>query len=229
MSHRAVLERERQAKKAERLASISIGEMLEGTVRKILDFGAFVDLGGLDGLIHISQLSWEKVKHPSEVLKEGDKVKVRIEKIDAETGKIGLSYRSMQDHPWNDIDARFPVGAVVKGTVSRIAAFGVFVKIAPGIEGLVHVSEIAYRRVSTPSSVVQGGQEVEVKVLSVDREAQRISLSIKQAQAAPVTEPETKEEEVEEPVRKPAVSKHQGPLKGGVGSGSSGEQFGLKW
>lgn len=230
LSHRAVLERDRQAKKAERMASISVGDMLEGTVRKLMEFGAFVDLGGLDGLIHISQLSWEKVKHPSEVLTEGDKVKVRIEKIDSETGKIGLSYRSMNDHPWNDIDARFPVGAIVKGTVSRIAAFGVFVKIAPGIEGLVHVSEISYKRVSTPSSVVQEGQEVEVKVLSVDREAQRMSLSIKQAQAAPVTESEAKQEpEVEEPVRKPAVSKFKGPLKGGVGSGSSGEQFGLKW
>ncbi len=230
LSHRAVLERERQAKKAERMSSISIGDMLEGTVRKITDFGAFVDLGGLDGLIHISQLSWEKVKHPSEVLNEGDKVKVRIEKIDAETGKIGLSYRSMQDHPWVNIDARFPVGAVVKGTVSRIAAFGVFVKVAPGIEGLVHVSEIAHRRISSPSSVVQEGQEVETKVLSVDREAQRMSLSIKQAQAAPaVEENEAKEDVAEEPVRKPAVSKFKGQLKGGIGSGSGGDRFGLKW
>ncbi len=231
LSHRAILEREKQAKKAERLSSIQIGDMLEGTVRKVTDFGAFVDLGGLDGLIHISQLSWEKVKHPSEVVNEGDKVKVRIEKVDAETGKIGLSYRSMQEHPWANIDSRFPIGSIVKGTVSRIAAFGVFVKVAPGIEGLVHVSEIAHRRISTPSSVVQEGQEVEVKVLSADRESQRMSLSIKQAQAVPVQESNTTKEkdEVEEPIRKPAVSKYKGPLKGGVGTGSGGEQFGLKW
>jgi predicted RNA-binding protein with RPS1 domain len=212
LSHRAVLERERQAKRAERMAAIQVGDMIDATVRKVMDFGAFVDLGGLDGLIHISQLSWDKVKHPSEVVKEG------------------LSYRSMDDHPWNNIDARFPIGGVVSGTVTRIAAFGVFVKVAPSIEGLVHVSEIAHRKISSPSSVVEEGQEVEVKVLSVDRESQRMSLSMKQAQAAPEVESKSEGEATAEvPAPKPTVAKYRGQLKGGVGTGSGGEAFGLKW
>ncbi len=233
LSHRAILEREKAAKREERLASIAVGDTAEGTVRKITDFGAFVDIGGLDGLIHISQLSWDRVKHPSEVVKEGDSVKVRIEKIDPETGKIGLSYRSQEDHPWNNIETRFPVGNIVQGTVSRIASFGVFIKLDIGIEGLVHVSEMAHRRVSSPASLVDEGQQVDVKILSVDRESQRIGLSLKQAQAAPsgsenTTGAQATETEDDKP-RPLAVAKHRGPLKGGTGSGSSGDLFGLKW
>lgn len=228
LSHRAVLEREKESKKKERFEKLEIGQSCEGVVRKIMDFGAFVDIGGLDGLIHISQLSWDRIKHPSEVVKEGDKIQVRIEKIDVETGKIGLSYRSIQDHPWNDIDARFPIGSVVHGTVSRIANFGAFVKLAIGIEGLVHLSELANRRVSSVGNIVQEGQEVDVKILSVDRDAQRISLSIKQTQAAP-EESKVEEPAVEEAPRKPVVPKHRGPLKGGTEGARGGEKFGLKW
>ncbi|MCE2798993.1 MAG: S1 RNA-binding domain-containing protein [Planctomycetaceae bacterium] len=155
LSHRSVLEREKQEKKQERLATLEIGQLCEGTVRKLMDFGAFVDIGGLDGLIHITQLSWEKIKHPSEVLNEGDKVQVRIERFDPKTAKISLSYRSLQDDPWSDVEARFPVGSTVKGAVSRLAEFGAFVKISTGIEGLIHISELAHRRVSSVS-VAQG-------------------------------------------------------------------------
>ncbi|MEM8734463.1 MAG: S1 RNA-binding domain-containing protein [Planctomycetota bacterium] len=228
LSRRAVLEREKQAKREERLASISVGDSVEGTVTKILDFGAFVDIGGLDGLLHISQLSWERVNHPSEILEQGQKVQVRIDKIDEQSGKIGLSYRSLQEHPWADVDDRFPVGSKVKGTVSRIAEFGAFVKVATGVEGLVHISELAHHRVSNVGNVVQEGQEIEVKVLSIDESSQRMSLSIKAALAAPAVEAkETEEEEV--PPAKPVLPKHQGPLKGGKSQSSGGEQFGLKW
>ncbi len=197
LSHRAVMERERQEKRAERLASLEVGQPAEGIVRKVMDFGAFVDIGGLDGLIHISQLSWDKIKHPSEVVQEGDKIQVRIEKIDPATGKIGLSYRSLQENPWDTVEAQFAPGTVVKGTVSRIANFGAFVKIATGVEGLIHVSELAHRRIASVASVVQEGQEVEVKVLSVDRESQRISLSLKANIAKPEPEASSKPTEPE--------------------------------
>jgi small subunit ribosomal protein S1 len=229
LSHRAVLEREKQQKRQERLASLEIGQKCEGTVRKVMDFGVFVDIGGLDGLIHISQLSWDKVKHPSEVVKEGDKVTVRIEKFDPKTGKISLSYRDSQDDPWNDVEARFPAGSTLRGTVSRLANFGAFVKLATGIEGLVHISELAHRRVNNVSQVLQEGQEVEVKILSVDRNAQRISLSLKATQAKPENaKPQSDSTPVEESRRESAVRKHQGPLRGGTGSGG-GELFGLKF
>lgn len=231
LSHRAILEREKQEKRAERLASLEVGQATEGIVRKVMDFGAFVDIGGLDGLIHISQLSWDKIKHPSEVVNEGDKIQVRVEKIDPETGKIGLSYRSQQDNPWANVESQFAPGTVVKGTVTRIANFGAFVKISTGVEGLIHVSELAHRRIASVASVVQEGQEVEVKILSVDRETQRISLSLKANIAKPESEAANKpsEPEVEEAPRPLAVAKHRGPLKGGTSTASNGERFGLKW
>lgn len=228
LSRRAVLEREKSEKRAERLANLEIGAAVDGTVRKIMDFGAFVDIGGLDGLLHISQLSWDRVKHPSEVLEEGQQIKVRVDKIDETSGKIALSYRSLQDDPWEGIDANFPIGAIVKGTVTRIAEFGAFVKISTGVEGLVHVSELAHHRVSSVGNVVSEGEEITVKVLSVDGEQQRIGLSIKAALAAP--EPEKSDDEsVEEEPAKPILPKHQGPLKGGIARDGGGEQFGLKW
>jgi len=232
VSHRAVLERDRAAKKVERLANLKVGDVCDGTVRKVADFGAFVDIGGLDGLIHVSQLSWDRIKHPSEVVKEGDQIQVRVEKIDTQTGKIGLSYRAIQDHPWADVETLFPVGAVVKGVVSRIANFGAFVKIATGVEGLIHVSELAHRRIATVDSVVKEGQEVEAKVLSVDSESQRMSLSLKAIQEKPVTESSktsAKAEVEDEPQRAPVIARRAGPLKGGTTSNSAGEQFGLKW
>ena len=228
LSRRAVLEREKEQKRKERLEKLEIGSVAEGTVRSIKDFGAFVDIGGLDGLIHISQLSWEKVKHPSEVLQEGQKVQVRIEKIDPATGKIGLSYRTLQDHPWMKLTERMPVGSNVKGTVTRLATFGAFVRVCTGVEGLIHISELANYRVQSVGNVVKEGDEVEVKILSIDEDAQKMSLSLKAAK--PIPESEKKPEaapEVEEPPRKPVVPKRSGPLKGGLGGGGFGELFNL--
>ena len=226
LSHRAILEREKEESRKELMATLQVGQVHEGIVRSLRDFGAFVDLGGVDGLIHISQLSWERVEHPKDVLQENQKVSVRIEKIDPSTGKIGLSYRTLQEHPWSNISERFPTGSTVAGTVSRVAKFGAFVKLAAGVEGLVHISELAHEHVRQVGQVVQEGQEVEVKILSVDEENQRIGLSIK-ANIEKPAEPEAEEPEEEAAPRE--RPKRNTPLKGGLGGGSGGDQFGLKW
>jgi small subunit ribosomal protein S1 len=201
-------------------------------VRSLKDFGAFVDLGGIDGLIHISQLSWDRVKHPSEVVEVGQKVKVRIEKFDKDTGKVSLSYREVGENPWQNVASKYPVGGRAKGTVSRLMDFGAFVKLEPGVEGLIHISELGHGRVFRTRDVVSEGQEVEVKILSVDAENQRISLSLKALLAPPEKPGQQKVADEDMPLRadapKPPKRKQQ-DLKGGIGSPSGGEKFGLKW
>ncbi len=173
VSRRAVLEREREAKRQEQLAKISVGDTMEGTVRSVKDFGAFVDLGGLEGLVHVSRLSWEKIKHPSEVLQEGQKVKVKIEKIDQQTGKIGLSYRDLLEHPWDTAEQKFPVGSIQRGVVSRIANYGAFVKLAPGVEGLVHISELAHHRVFKVDNHVKEGPRLKSRSWGLNAKLKR--------------------------------------------------------
>ena len=228
LSRRSVLEREQEEKRAELIASIKVGDVHDGIVRRILDFGVFVDIGGIDGLVHISQLSWDRVNHPSEVVEEGQTIQVKVEKIDVETGKIGLSYRSLQEHPWDKVEEMFAVGSVHTGPISKIANFGAFVKLAPGVEGLVHISELAHHRVVRVDTIVKEGQDVEVKVLDVDREKQRMSLSLKALQQRP-TDSKKRKEQDEDVVIEPLLPKHDGPLKGGVDHPAGGEQFGLKW
>jgi small subunit ribosomal protein S1 len=228
LSHRAVLEREKEEARQKLLEELEPGQIREGVVRAVRDFGVFVDLGGVDGLIHVSQLSWERIKHPSEVVQEGQKVKVKVEKVNPETGKISLSYRDLLEHPWENIDARFPIGSIHKGPVTRTAKFGAFVRLASGVEGLIHVSELAHRRIRRVEDVVKEGDEVAVKILSVEREAQRISLSIKATQAKP-EELKAETEEVEEPAPQPVVKPRNAPLKGGVDRPSGGDSFGLNW
>jgi small subunit ribosomal protein S1 len=169
------------------------------------------------------------VEHPSEVLQEGQRVKVRIESVDPQTGRVGLSYRNLLEHPWSNIEQKFAVNEVVTGEVSRIAKFGAFVKLAPGVEGLVHISELAHQRVAQVGSVVKEGQEVQVKVLSVDAEEQRIGLSLKATLPEPEQEESLSQEQETPPPRKPAASKRDVPLKGGTDRASGGDQFGLKW
>ncbi|QDS87449.1 30S ribosomal protein S1 [Rosistilla ulvae] len=233
LSHRAILEREREERRVEQMAKIAVGDVLEGTVRNVLDFGAFVDLGGVEGLIHISKLSWDRIKHPSEVIEAGQKVKVRIDKIDENTGKIGLSYRDLIEQPWDDIDSKFPIGSTVTGTVTRTTDFGAFVRLGTGIEGLIHISELAHHRVFKVDNVVKVGDEIEVKILSVDADSQRIGLSLKATQVKPQTEKEKAEEaaaEIDEPAPEPYIKKrHVGPLKGGKDADAGGAKFGLKW
>jgi len=230
LSRRAVLEREKEEDRQQLLASLEPGQVREGVVRKLVDFGAFVDLGGLDGLLHISQLSWGRVEHPREVLAEGQTVKVKVEQVNRETGKISLAYREMLENPWTNAAMKYPAGSIVEGTVSKLMEFGAFVELEPGVEGLIHVSELSYKRVWRPGDVVQEGQKVQVIVLSVNPEAQRISLSTKQLEAKP--EPAKKEEDGEPGPPPEKSRKRQGPdkpLQGGLGRASGGEQFGLKW
>ncbi|MFP6573619.1 MAG: S1 RNA-binding domain-containing protein [Pirellulaceae bacterium] len=230
LSHRAVLERDAESNRKEVLKTLQVGQTIEGTVRNIRDFGVFVDIGGIDGMIHISQLSWDRVEHPENVVTKGETVKVRIEKINLQTGKIGLSYRALQEHPWTKAAEQFPTGTTVEGTVSRIADFGAFVRLAAGVEGLIHVSELAHHRVSMVSSVVNEGDQVSVKVLSVDADAQRMSLSLKALQDAPAgTQKGKASQEDDTPAWERTVPQRKAPLKGGMDRPSGGEQFGLKW
>jgi small subunit ribosomal protein S1 len=231
LSRRAVLEREKERAKSQMLASLEPGQTFDGVVRKLMDFGAFVELGnGVDGLIHISQLTWGRVKHPSDVLKEGQAVKVRIQKVDPETGKISLAYRDLMQSPWESATHKYSPQTVVRGTVMKLMDFGAFVELEPGVEGLVHVSEMAHKRIWRPSDVVKEGDQVDVTVLSIDPDSQRISLSMKACSTPP--EPVKKEGEEDEaaspmPTKKKS-NKPTGPLKGGLGK-QTGERFGLKW
>jgi small subunit ribosomal protein S1 len=232
LSHRAVMERERNEQREKLLGELAPGQIREGIVRSIKDFGAFVDLGGVDGLVHISQLSWDRVNHPSEVLEVGQKIKARVEKFDKETGKVSLSYREVGANPWQNAAAKYPVAARVTGTVSRLMDFGAFVKLEPGVEGLIHISELGHGRVFRARDVLSEGQEVEVKVLSVDEENQRISLSLKALLPPPEKPGQQKMADEDMPLPpgapKPPQKRAQ-ELKGGVSGPSGGEKFGLKW
>ena len=229
LSRRAVLEREKEEERQQLVESIEVGQVLEGIVRNMRDFGAFVDIGGVDGLIHVSQLSWDRVSHPSEVLEVGQKVRVKVEKIDRQTGKIGLSYRDLLEHPWEHVAENFASDNIVSGTVSRVAKFGAFVKLAPGIEGLVHISELSHSRVPSVGSVVSEGQEVQVKVLSVDTASQRIALSIKAVLPEPVPEATSSDDAEHDRQNAQRREARNAPLRGGMDRDSGGEQFGLKW
>jgi small subunit ribosomal protein S1 len=180
LSHKAVLKEEGNRAKAEVFDSLKAGQVLEGTVQRLTGFGAFIDIGQVDGLVHISELSWNHVNHPTEILTEGDKVKVKVLKVDCEKHRISLSLKEAQDNPWKQAAKMMQVDDVVVGRVKRLVSFGAFVEVYPGVEGLVHVSQIAHRHVATPMEVLEVGQEVQVKIRSIDIGQKRISLSIKE-------------------------------------------------
>ncbi len=233
LSRRAVLEREKEEARQKMLASLRPGQIHEGLVRKLMDFGAFVDIGGVDGLLHVSQLAWGRVKHPSEVLSEGQKIQVRIEKIDPATGKISFAYRDLLESPWTAAAQKYPPNGIVRGKVTKLMEFGAFVELEPGVEGLIHISQLSHKRVWRTAEIVKEGQEVEVLVLSVDQNSQRISLSIK-ALSQPDPTKKEKENQAAQPEPAPAASasskrkKPAKPLHGGLGK-STGSGFGLKW
>ena len=179
LSRRAVLEEERKEVRQQIIDELNVGNVVEGTISNIVDFGAFVDLDGIDGLIHISELSWTHINHPSEVLQVNQKVKVKVLDIDRDRQRISLGLKQTQEDPWQKIVAQHQVGDVVEGRVTKIVAFGAFVEIYEGIEGLVHISELANRHVERPDEVVSVGQIVQVKIIEVDSERRRLSLSIK--------------------------------------------------
>lgn len=232
LSRRALLEREREEARKQLLATLEPGQVYEGTVRKLMDFGAFVELGsGVDGLLHVSELGWGRISHPSEVVSEGQAVKVKIKKYDPATGRISLAYREMLPDPWEEVEQKYPQGTQVRGKVTKLMEFGAFVEIEPGVEGLVHISELSHKKIWRVSDVVKEGEQVEVRIQSIDRAARRISLSIKDLTPAPETESKGKaDDEPGEPAQKSKVQHSaKKPLKGGVSRSSEGEKFGLKW
>ncbi|QHW30206.1 30S ribosomal protein S1 [Paenibacillus rhizovicinus] len=185
LSAKEVLDQEFEQNKQSIIGGLQAGQELDGTVQRLTPFGAFVDIGGIDGLVHVSELSWQHVAHPKDVVAEGQSVRVKVLKVDPAAGKISLSIKAAQPGPWDSANGQFNIGDIVTGTVRRIVNFGVFVEIAPGVEGLVHISQLAHRHVATPNEVVQEGQEVKAKILDFNPAEKRVSLSIKETEEAP--------------------------------------------
>lgn len=179
LSHRAVLDIEKAENKQKVLEDIQAGDVIEGKVQRLTDFGAFVDIGGVDGLVHISQLSHDHVEKPSDVLTEGEEVKVKVLSIDRDSERISLSIKETLPGPWENIADRAPIGSEHEGTVKRLVSYGAFVEVFPGVEGLVHISQISNRHIGTPHEVLEEGQQVKVKVLDANEQEHRLSLSMK--------------------------------------------------
>jgi len=214
VSRRALLEREREEQREKLWAEIAEGQIRTGVVRSVRDFGAFVDLGGADGLLHVSEMSWSRIEDASKVVQAGQTVKVVVLRVDKEQRKLSLGLKQLQASPWDDIENKYPLMSVVTGKVTRLMDFGAFVELEPGLEGLIHVSELAGHRVWRVADVVTEGQDVKVMVLNIDRDARRIALSLKAA--LPKEEPKVEEEAEEEEdhwIPPPRIT----PLRGGLG------------
>jgi small subunit ribosomal protein S1 len=189
LSRKAVLEEENAERKRDTLETLEEGKVLMGTVKNITEYGAFVDLGGIDGLLHITDMSWGRINHPSEVLNVGDEIKVQVLKFDRESERVSLGYKQLKADPWTTATLKYPVGVRVKGKVVSLTDYGAFVELEEGVEGLIHVSEMSWsKKVKHPSKVLTVGQEVECQVLGIDQEAHRISLGLKQVESNPWNE-----------------------------------------
>ena len=189
-SHKAVLAEEKAKKVAAIWESLHVDDVVEGKVMRFTDYGAFIDLGGIDGLLHISEISWGKLKHPQEVLTIGDTVKVKILSMNEEKGKISLGLKQTTPEPWSVINENYHVGQVVTGKVVQIKEYGAFIELEPGLDGLVHISEVAHKRVTDIADELTIGQEVSAKILEIDEERKRISLSIKDTLEVPAEDAE---------------------------------------
>ncbi len=186
VSRRSVLEETRAEQRSEIVAKLEEGQVVDGMVKNITDYGAFIDLGGIDGLLHVTDMAWKRVNHPTEILNVGDTVKVQIVRINPETQRISLGMKQLGSDPWSGIEAKYPIGGKFKGTVTNIADYGAFVELEPGVEGLIHVSEMSWVKKNVhPGKIVSTSQEVEVQVLEVDASKRRISLGLKQTQENP--------------------------------------------
>ena len=186
VSRRSVLEESRAEQRTEIVAKLAENQVIDGLVKNITDYGAFIDLGGIDGLLHVTDMAWRRVNHPSEILNVGDTVKVQIIRINPETQRISLGMKQLQSDPWAAIAEKYPVGAKISGTVTNIADYGAFVELEAGVEGLIHVSEMSWTKKNThPGKIVSTSQQVEVQVLEVDQQKRRISLGLKQTQENP--------------------------------------------
>lgn len=216
VSRRTLLEKEREEQKEKTWAELAEGQIRDGIIRSVRDFGAFVDIGGVDGLLHISEMSWQRVNDPTKIVQPGQTVKVQVLKIDRETRKISLGLKQLQASPWDTVGQNYHSGQVINGTVTRTMDFGAFVELEPGLEGLIHVSELARQKVWRVTDFVKPGEQVSVKILSIDRDQRRISLSLKET--LPDETPKAEEEEEEElPPMKPVRSSNV-PLRGGTSS-----------
>jgi small subunit ribosomal protein S1 len=202
LSERAAQREWREQQKQQLMDELYEGEVRQGTVSSLCHFGAFIDLGGADGLVHISELAWHRVKHPREVLSVGDEVDVYVLRLDYERGRIGLSTKRLQPDPWTLVEEKYQVGQVVQGKITNVVAFGAFARLEPGVEGLIHISELAEGKTDHPSSVVKKGDEVTLRVISVNARRRRIGLSLRQAPPPPPPEEpaEVEEEPGPEPV-----------------------------
>ncbi len=186
VSRKDFLEKERDQVKGKFLETLQVNQVVKGRVKNITDFGAFIDLGGIDGLLHITDISWGRVAHPSEILNLGDDIQVIVIGIDRENGKVSLGLKQITQSPWENVEAKFPIGTKVRGKVTNLLPYGAFVELEKGIEGLIHVSEFSWtKRINHPSEVLKQGDEVEVMVLSVDKAARKLSLGLKQLESNP--------------------------------------------
>ncbi|MDB5349399.1 MAG: ribosomal protein [Planctomycetota bacterium] len=212
VSRRDLLEKEREEMKEQTWKALEEGQIRQGVIRSVKDFGAFVDLGGVDGLIHVSDLAWTRVSDVGSVVRVGQEVQVKVLKIDRTTSKISLGLKQLMPSPWDDIEDRFARGETVRGKVTRLMDFGAFVEIEPGVEGLIHISELGPKKVFRVKDVVEPGQEVDVRVLKIEPESKKISLSLRPLPVTAVAEPDEDEEDV------PVVKvERKVPLKGGLG------------
>lgn len=203
LSRKELVQAEREAKRQAVMEKLVAGDVVEGKVARLTNFGAFIDLGGVDGLVHVSEISYERVNKPADALKVGQEVKVKVLSVDAEKGRISLSIKQTLPEPWEQVPEQVAEGDVLEGTVKRLTSFGVFVEVLPGVEGLVHISQISHKHIATPNEVLTSGEKVQVKVLSVDAADHRLALSIKALQEKPAVEKKEaapkKEEKVEIP------------------------------
>ena len=218
LSRRVLLEESRKSERAAILSKLSKGMRLKGVVSSIVDFGAFVDLGGIDGLIHISELSWSHVNHPSEVVKVGEEVEVEVLDVDLNRERISLGLKQTTEDPWTKLVETYPVSSIVDGKVTKIVPFGAFVELGDHVEGLVHISEMAQRHIESPQQVVKVGEDVKVKVMDVNLERRRISLSMKAAAEdlgieIEVEEPEPKPEAEAAPAEPEAPAAEEAPVE----------------
>ncbi len=201
LSRRAVLEEERKEEREKILTSLQEGDVVEGTVSNLVDFGAFVDLEGIDGLIHISELSWNHVDHPSEVVEVGEEVKVKVLEVDRERERISLGLKQTRKDPWQEVVERVEIGAQIQGRVTKLVSFGAFVEVAEGVEGLIHISELAEHHVETPDEIVRSGDEVDARIIDVDARRRRLSLSLRPKKEDREERPPRREQEEPRPRR----------------------------
>jgi len=226
LSRRVLIADEREVAEKEAMQNLAPGQTLPGRVKTIKDYGAFVDLGGVDGFLHIGQMSWVRINHPSEILKEGQQVEVQVLSVDKDTKKISLGMRQLSSNPWQLAADKYAKGTNVTGKVTRVEPFGAFIELEPGVEGLVHISELDHKRIKRVTEVLDVGQMVEVQCLEVDPGRKRISLSVKALRAKPEAPPKPQDEDLAPGKGEVYQRKTKGPLKGGMGGANAGGLFG---